>query len=133
MKLYILNFFNYSTIINIYPKAQHISIFFFLNDPPTPEISPLPLPAALPILRLHEGDHHVGAAAAQFVRLLQHAEGLAHSRGEADVQLEPAPPRALYVGFAAGVGKTFRMRSEEHTSELQSPDHLVCRLLLEKK
>src|SRR5438552_10995273 len=25
------------------------------------------------------------------------------------------------------------MRSEEHTSELQSPDHLVCRLLLEKK
>src|SRR5258708_28376500 len=31
-------------------------------------------------------------------------------------------------GLAAGDG-----RSEEHTSELQSPDHLVCRLLLEKK
>src|SRR5258708_24747002 len=31
-------------------------------------------------------------------------------------------------------GKTSdRGRSEEHTSELQSPDHLVCRLLLEKK
>src|SRR5207244_6067509 len=29
-------------------------------------------------------------------------------------------------------GRTAR-RSEEHTSELQSPDHLVCRLLLEKK
>src|SRR5258708_24827472 len=33
--------------------------------------------------------------------------------------------------------KTLRLckstRSEEHTSELQSPDHLVCRLLLEKK
>src|SRR3990170_7109627 len=30
--------------------------------------------------------------------------------------------------------RTARMcRSEEHTSELQSPDHLVCRLLLEKK
>src|SRR5258708_29592749 len=28
---------------------------------------------------------------------------------------------------------TMRRRSEEHTSELQSPDHLVCRLLLEKK
>src|SRR5258708_31867690 len=28
---------------------------------------------------------------------------------------------------------TFWARSEEHTSELQSPDHLVCRLLLEKK
>src|SRR5258708_31943005 len=27
----------------------------------------------------------------------------------------------------------FQPRSEEHTSELQSPDHLVCRLLLEKK
>src|SRR5438552_9237530 len=30
--------------------------------------------------------------------------------------------------LALGIG-----RSEEHTSELQSPDHLVCRLLLEKK
>src|SRR5947208_6004623 len=29
--------------------------------------------------------------------------------------------------------KTNATRSEEHTSELQSPDHLVCRLLLEKK
>src|SRR5258708_10932430 len=28
---------------------------------------------------------------------------------------------------------TAAWRSEEHTSELQSPDHLVCRLLLEKK
>src|SRR5438552_7683628 len=32
----------------------------------------------------------------------------------------------------SGVSST-RPRSEEHTSELQSPDHLVCRLLLEKK
>src|SRR5205807_8978741 len=30
-------------------------------------------------------------------------------------------------------GKHFRARSEEHTSELQSPCNLVCRLLLEKK
>src|SRR5207244_5294847 len=30
------------------------------------------------------------------------------------------------------VFKLFNSRSEEHTSELQSPDHLVCRLLLEK-
>src|SRR5258708_18667558 len=29
--------------------------------------------------------------------------------------------------------RKFASRSEEHTSELQSPDHLVCRLLLEKK
>src|SRR3989454_8031485 len=34
-----------------------------------------------------------------------------------------------YSGFALGR----RMRSEEHTSELQSPCNLVCRLLLEKK
>src|SRR2546422_2193774 len=31
------------------------------------------------------------------------------------------------------VGKNMHMRSEEHTSELQSRLHLVCRLLLEKK
>src|SRR5258708_27792472 len=31
------------------------------------------------------------------------------------------------------VSSAFDGRSEEHTSELQSPDHLVCRLLLEKK
>src|SRR5207244_11009473 len=53
----------------------------------------------------------------------------------------------LYVvsGLLFGTGFTLRRsivyvvgllvvgRSEEHTSELQSPDHLVCRLLLEKK
>src|SRR5258708_31911494 len=31
------------------------------------------------------------------------------------------------------IGENCPLRSEEHTSELQSPDHLVCRLLLEKK
>src|SRR5258708_16045339 len=31
------------------------------------------------------------------------------------------------------LARTSDRRSEEHTSELQSPDHLVCRLLLEKK
>src|SRR5947208_8722102 len=35
------------------------------------------------------------------------------------------------AGFAESPPR--RKRSEEHTSELQSPDHLVCRLLLEKK
>src|SRR5207244_4875033 len=39
-----------------------------------------------------------------------------------------APPR----GHRARHGRHGH-RSEEHTSELQSPDHLVCRLLLEKK
>src|SRR5258708_27952350 len=36
-------------------------------------------------------------------------------------------------GVQAAVGDIGVARSEEHTSELQSPDHLVCRLLLEKK
>src|SRR5258708_30371417 len=40
---------------------------------------------------------------------------------------EPFMPTG-WGGPSGGVG-----RSEEHTSELQSPDHLVCRLLLEKK
>src|SRR5438552_9793397 len=31
------------------------------------------------------------------------------------------------------ISRLIQIRSEEHTSELQSPDHLVCRLLLEKK
>src|SRR5258708_24853821 len=35
-------------------------------------------------------------------------------------------------GYAIEVA-AIHFRSEEHTSELQSPDHLVCRLLLEKK
>src|SRR5438876_5677896 len=36
-------------------------------------------------------------------------------------------------GVGSGVLLQDRHRSEEHTSELQSPVHLVCRLLLEKK
>src|SRR5258708_17675951 len=47
-------------------------------------------------------------------------------------------PPVLHIGLAAirlplSLGYDFWCRSEEHTSELQSPDHLVCRLLLEKK
>src|SRR5258708_21821017 len=48
-------------------------------------------------------------------------------------------PRSLRSTMAPGRWPASRSvpgswhRSEEHTSELQSPDHLVCRLLLEKK
>src|SRR5207244_7482826 len=35
--------------------------------------------------------------------------------------------------FVSRIERETGVRSEEHTSELQSPDHLVCRLLLEKK
>src|SRR5262245_64026769 len=41
--------------------------------------------------------------------------------------------RALHVICPAAVEDYFIPRSEEHTSELQSLRHLVCRLLLEKK
>src|SRR5438552_5358779 len=46
-----------------------------------------------------------------------------------------AGPRDPVLRGARGVHGVHRVvhRSEEHTSELQSPDHLVCRLLLEKK
>src|SRR5947208_4403676 len=44
------------------------------------------------------------------------------------------PDGSLDPAFGTGgVEAAVGVRSEEHTSELQSPDHLVCRLLLEKK
>src|SRR5258708_24098724 len=48
--------------------------------------------------------------------------------------MSSGPAVAGAAGFiGAWVVMMAAMRSEEHTSELQSPDHLVCRLLLEKK
>src|SRR2546422_7747352 len=46
-------------------------------------------------------------------------------------RLAGGPP--LPVSFLGGTGHMIKNRSEEHTSELQSRLHLVCRLLLEKK
>src|SRR5258708_29715560 len=47
---------------------------------------------------------------------------------------EVAAPTALRrARVFEGITVHGEARSEEHTSELQSPDHLVCRLLLEKK
>src|SRR5258708_30486676 len=43
------------------------------------------------------------------------------------------PDRAQNAVIQRLAGPEVTQRSEEHTSELQSPDHLVCRLLLEKK
>src|SRR3712207_7638335 len=42
-------------------------------------------------------------------------------------------PRAIGQQGLKGFDVAFRVRSEEHTSELQSRQYLVCRLLLEKK
>src|SRR3712207_7721942 len=95
-----------------------ISSFFFFNDTATTEIYTLSLHDALPIFLHIPGapaveDAHGGAA----------ADGVsgpgAGVRGGPGAGRLPAP--------AAG------LRSEEHTSELQSRQYLVCRLLLEKK
>src|SRR5258708_23121704 len=56
--------------------------------------------------------------------------------------IKHAVPYAAHVQYGRGAAnhavqlmcaQLLQQRSEEHTSELQSPDHLVCRLLLEKK
>src|SRR5258708_13284283 len=52
----------------------------------------------------------------------------------AEIQIATAFCRAVICcGDSSILSNDRSARSEEHTSELQSPDHLVCRLLLEKK
>src|SRR5438876_3777898 len=88
--------------------VDFIFIFFFFNDPATAEIYTLSLHDALPIYQLcGDADAIAGPPHAAFEHVT-HAELATH--------------------FAH-----VHTRSEEHTSELQSPVHLVCRLLLEKK
>src|SRR5947208_13046473 len=68
---------------------------------------------------------------------------LIEKEGKRNLRPSTRPLRALFAPRATRVirvllvepGRAWRLeeRSEEHTSELQSPDHLVCRLLLEKK
>src|SRR5439155_25793914 len=79
--------------------------FFYLKVPATTGVYTLSLHDALPISLGVEGD----------------------VRGAADRLL------ASLADPGAGVGKTGEQRSAEHTSELKSRGHLVCRLLLEKK
>src|SRR5256885_12075915 len=80
--------------------------FFFFNDTATTEIYTLSLHDALPIYIITER-----ADRAQRRRGIFGADAERH----------------------AGAGPAADPRSEEHTSELQSPCNLVCRLLLEKK
>src|SRR5258708_31002324 len=55
------------------------------------------------------------------------------SRAEASVFTRDYPSRSPFGVCEPRSSPAEGRRSEEHTSELQSPDHLVCRLLLEKK
>src|SRR3712207_9589775 len=90
---------------------------FFFNDTATTEIYTLSLHDALPI----------------FVELREHRSLHADPP---DVRPAPARARARRPRRSAastpGTGRA-APRSEEHTSELQSRQYLVCRLLLEKK
>src|SRR5256885_12083289 len=92
-----------------------IYVFFFLNDTAPPEISPFPLHDALPICVLAPGSRLVSGSIVVAIESL------------VSVQVQGL------VGRPRHAGRARQRRSEEHTSELQSPCNLVCRLLLEKK
>src|SRR5690348_10120811 len=62
-----------------------------------------------------------------------HFQKIRESRRRADTRDRNGRARPGEVGQSRGLGEGGSARSEEHTSELQSPVHLVCRLLLEKK
>src|SRR3989442_3119570 len=104
-----------ASILSSYGYPKYIGMhFFFFNDTATTEIYTLSLHDALPICTPRAaGGPAPGARAAR-------AAARTPRRGR-------ARPRAR---FARGTPPS---RSEEHTSELQSRPHLVCRLLLEKK
>src|SRR3712207_9227109 len=91
-------------------------IFFFFNDTATTEIYTLSLHDALPI------SVEVGLPLVEHVQVPLAVRRLARPRRAA----EHALPVVRRLAPA-------RPRSEEHTSELQSRQYLVCRLLLEKK
>src|SRR3712207_8784008 len=96
----------------------YIISFFFFNDTATTEIYTLSLHDALPICALR---HVLARDAVDLPALLP-------DRARAPVDgalLEEDHPRAQAAHAY--------LRSEEHTSELQSRQYLVCRLLLEKK
>src|SRR2546430_5774088 len=87
--------------------------FFFFNDTATTEIYTLSLHDALPI--------------SASGRRARRAESTNRPVRRARVSSPRTAPRC--ISSRAG----HRVRSEEHTSELQSQSNLVCRLLLEKK
>src|SRR2546422_10492013 len=96
-------------------SSPYYFFFFFFNDTATTEIYTLSLHDALPISR-----------GATWYHLLARSGGLRR----------PVQPRRAARRAAASERRSIppvQERSEEHTSELQSRLHLVCRLLLEKK
>src|SRR5207244_11959165 len=100
---------------------------------PSPALYTLSLHDALPILLTSAGCQDPSAEPHETVGAF--LSTLLPETGPAVAELPTAsatdllPVDALGVSVLAGT-VVLRLRSEEHTSELQSPDHLVCRLLL---
>src|SRR5256885_11793101 len=101
-------------------------ILFFFNDTATTEIYTLSLHDALPISLIHP-DQALEEA------LQQLARGAVQRRAVGHAELHAVLAGDHQMGAARQAPDVFLGRSEEHTSELQSPCNLVCRLLLEKK
>src|SRR3712207_6890280 len=102
-------------------------MFFFFNDTATTEIYTLSLHDALPISSPAAARKHVPARAIRRIR--PHRGALERSRSGVRFGNAVDAPAARLARGARRRG----LRSEEHTSELQSRQYLVCRLLLEKK
>src|SRR5689334_20495121 len=120
-----------STRLNSSHSSISYAVFFF-NDPPTTEFYTLSLHDALPIsphARLRTA--RVPARLARCVRRAHGRDARRRARrdGHRRRAHRPERERALAPRAAAGEARR-RVRSEEHTSELQSQFHLVCRLLL---
>src|SRR5690606_40171110 len=105
---------------------------FACPPPPPPELYPLSLHDALPI---SAGGRHQGACAnrdAVHVRLVDlRLQGARQPAGGCRLPADRARDSGAHPALTTGCDR--RVRSEEHTSELQSRENLVCRLLLEKK
>src|SRR2546426_2205054 len=120
-------------VFGLYFLVSPILLFFFLNDTPPPKISPLPLHAALPIPQEHQ---LLGARVLS--RCAPADDFSARRRARRDHRLLERQLRHATESVHEHLVQRQRLgdrqhRSEEHTSELQSPCNLVCRLLLEKK
>src|SRR5205807_9132220 len=102
-----------------------------LTHTPAPQIYPLSLHDALPILAIATRSRQEGRGA-RFQAVSRSLEEQAPAVGAGLDQSQPRAIRRLSAEILSDMGYS-RQRSEEHTSELQSPCNLVCRLLLEKK
>src|SRR3712207_8870383 len=101
-----------------------VTVFFFFNDTATTEIYTLSLHDALPICeRFLAESLEDGMTAREWYELLNCKTFFWVSKERLEGLL----------GARAYRNRAHDVRSEEHTSELQSRQYLVCRLLLEKK